>query len=184
MGDVNALAKQVSEAGIDGFTMIVDPRAKVAGVPDEFIGVRYQYVPEFSGDKNWESNVSDLRGRLQDLADNLMSQSEIAFANVVKYDTLVLGEKDYGNFNTGTGTGYTEGRGASWIRRADSARNEASARGIESGKQAQRPTGFQRVGNESRQPARADLESEVKKRAIKEELLSPAKLLTRKRGVQ
>jgi hypothetical protein len=184
MGDVNALAKQVSEAGIDGFTMIVDPRAKVAGVPDEFIGVRYQYVPEFSGDKNWQANVDALRGKLQDLADNLMSQSEIAFANVVKYDTLVLGEKDYGNFNTGTGTGYTEGRGASWIGRADSARNEASIRGIESGKQTQRPTGFQRVGNESRQPAKADLESEVKKRAIKEELLSPAKLLTRKRGVQ
>ena len=184
MGDVNALAKQVSEAGIDGFTMIVDPRAKVAGVPDEFIGVRYQYVPEFSGDKNWQANADALRGKLQDLADNLMSQSEVAFANVVKYDTLVLGEKDYGNFNTGTGTGYTEGRGASWIGRADSARNEASARGIESGKQAQRPTGFQRVGNEPRQPAKANLESEVKKRAIKEELLSPAKLLTRKRGVQ
>jgi len=184
MGDVNALAKQVSEAGIDGFTMIVDPRAKVAGVPDEFIGVRYQYVPEFSGDKNWQANADALRGKLQDLADNLMSQSEIAFANVVKYDTLVLGEKDYGNFNTGIGTGYTEGRGASWIGRADSARNEASIRGTESGKQTQRPTGFQRIGNESRQPAKADLESEVKKRAIKEELLSPAKLLTRKRGVQ
>ena len=184
MGDVNALAKQVSEAGIDGFTMIVDPRAKVAGVPDEFIGVRYQYVPEFSGDKNWQSNADALRGKLQDLADNLMSQSEIAFANVVEYDTLVLGEKDYGNFNTEAGNGYTEGRGASWIGRADSARNEAATRGIESGRQAQRPTGFQRVGNEARQPAKSDLESELKKRAIKEELLSPAKLLTRKRGVQ
>jgi hypothetical protein len=184
MGDVNALARQVSEAGIDGFTMIVDPRARVAGVPDEFIGVRYQYVPEFSGDKNWKANAVGIMEKLEDLADGLMSQSEVAFANVVEYDTLVLGEKDYGNFNTETGTGYTEGRGASWIGRADSARNEAAARGIESGKQAQRPTGFQRVGNESRQPAKADLESEVKKRAIKEELLSPAKLLTRKRGVQ
>ena len=146
--------------------------------------MRYQYVPEFSGDKNWQANADALRGKLQDLADNLMSQSEIAFANVVEYDTLVLGEKDYGNFNTEAGNGYTEGRGASWIGRADSARNEASVRGIESGRQAQRPTGFQRIGNESRQPAKADLESEVKKRAIAQELLSPAKLLTRKRGVQ
>jgi hypothetical protein len=54
---------------------------------------------------------------------------------IFKYDTLVLGEKDYGNFNTGTGTEYTEGRGASWIGRADRARNEASVRGIKSGKQ-------------------------------------------------
>ena len=101
--DMNAMARQVSEAGIDGFTMIVDERARVAGMPDEFIGIRYQYVPEFSGDKNWTSNTEGIRRILRNLADAFMSQEEVAFANVVKYDTLVIGKESYGEFNTGTG---------------------------------------------------------------------------------
>ncbi|NBW17169.1 MAG: hypothetical protein EBR82_55245, partial [Caulobacteraceae bacterium] len=179
--DMNAMAKQVSEAGIDGFTMIVDERARVAGMPDEFIGIRYQYVPEFSGDKNWLRNAETIKDRLEDLADTLMSQEEVAFANVVKYDTLVIGKESYGEFNTGAGEAYTEGRGAAWIGRSNRARDAAAARGIESGRQAQRPTGFQRVVNKKAREANPDIETEVKRRAIREELLSPAALLSRKR---
>ena len=97
-----------------------------------------------------------------------MSQAEVAFANIVEYDTLVIGEKEYGDFNTKAGAGYTGGRGRAWLGRTDRARNEAAASGTESGRQAQRPTGFQRLGGKEGRVPQADVETEVRRRAIRD----------------
>ena len=106
MESVLPVLEAFTSRGQDGFTLAVDPRAK----DGEYIGVRLQYVPEIS--MRWDE---ELRARLQkpdelekeiqakfealnDVAAELSNNDSIAYAAVVKYDTLVIGKEDYDAF--------------------------------------------------------------------------------------
>ena len=111
--DVLPLLKNFTSKGQDGFTLAVDPRVNDGS--DKYIGVRLQYVPEIS--MRWDkelrkkflkpneiSRVLDGKRKvlLQILSD-IASQEGIAHAELLRYDTLVVGKENYNGY-IGKGT--------------------------------------------------------------------------------
>jgi hypothetical protein len=97
--------------GQDGFTMVVDPRARPQGASsDEFIGVRLQYVPEIS--MRWDEGLrkrllepggidTELKAKeelLADIARQVRTMDGVAFAAMQRYDTLVVGQENYDEY--------------------------------------------------------------------------------------
>lgn len=101
------ILEKFTEKEQDGFTMIVDPRSKV---PGKYIGVRLQYVPEISmrfdpalRQKLLEPGVIEAElvtkaEILDDIANDVAKMEGVAYAKVVEYDTLVIGEENYDAF--------------------------------------------------------------------------------------
>ncbi len=101
------LLEAFTEKGQDGFTMVVDPRAKGDG---EFIGVRLQYVPEISArwdedararlleDGGLEAELEDKAERLDDIVREVEGMDGVAHSALVMYDTVVVGKESYDEF--------------------------------------------------------------------------------------
>lgn len=100
--------QKFTEQGQDGFTLAVDPRA--ADGNGEYVGVRLQYVPEIS--MRWDE---DLRKSLMqpgalervlvekvellnDITAAVSKMNGVAYANVQRYDTLVIGKENYDDY--------------------------------------------------------------------------------------
>lgn len=88
--------------GLDGFTLQIDPRAKAdltpnvrkGGVrPNQFSGVRLQFIPEFS--ENPELDMEKAAKAMVDANAMLQELTNIAYINNVRYDTLVLSKGEY-----------------------------------------------------------------------------------------
>ena len=92
-----------TERGVDGFTLVVDPRAQ----DGEYIGVRLQFVPEISvrwdeefraellAEGGIERVLVEQADILEDVVAELRSREEVAYASLFKYDTVVVGKENY-----------------------------------------------------------------------------------------
>ncbi|MCX7590981.1 MAG: hypothetical protein N2255_05065, partial [Kiritimatiellae bacterium] len=110
------VADQLRGLQVDGFTFVVDQRESLrtapGGDPQQFIGLRVQYVPEYdamwneearrvlgSGDekaiRNW---MEDRAAVMQEAVLEISENESVAYANVVRYDTLVLFQGDYDGY--------------------------------------------------------------------------------------
>ncbi len=114
--------------GQDGFTLVVDPRAKFGA--DEFIGVRLQYVPEIS--MRWdeaertrllapggiEAELLSKAEALGDIVRDIRLMDGVAFATRQKYDTVVIGKENYdGYIDRGAAGGNRAPGGEAWFGR-------------------------------------------------------------------
>lgn len=113
--------------GQDGFTMVVDPRARG---DDKFIGVRLQYVPEISArwdedarrrmleDGGLEAEIEDRTERLHDIAREIEQLDGVAYSASLMYDTVVVGKESYGDFiGSVASDADREARGEAWFGR-------------------------------------------------------------------
>lgn len=116
------MINQITKNGIDGFTLIKDPR-EARGMTGEdtgnYIGLRLQYVPEIfmrwadesdpaqkaeldilrSGDQNAINGLMHSKQELMDEAVRQVSAvAEIAYAGIAHYDTLVIGKENYDDY--------------------------------------------------------------------------------------
>ncbi len=111
---------------LDGLTMVVDPRARLEGVDSgqQFIGVRYQFIPEINARSNpdFVADVSkrgmdvillEAEVRLYAVAHKLVSLGASGF-QIFNYDTLVIGKENYEDY-TGTTRGKNQGTGRVWF---------------------------------------------------------------------
>ena len=111
--------------GQDGFTMAVDPRAKVE---DGYIGVRLQYVPEISA--RWDEDarkellaegglerlLQEKFELLNDIAAEVSTMEGVAFASAQRYDTVVVGKENYDEYIDRAAAGRNRsGRGEVWF---------------------------------------------------------------------
>lgn len=121
--------QKLLDAGLDGLTMVVDPRTSTKDYPDTFIGVRFQYIPEFAGDANWKENAAQIAEKIGALRDKMEYIEGVSRTVQVDYDTLVWQRSDYDNDPT-TGTRRGEGRKGAWTQRAlDAAAKGRTGRG-------------------------------------------------------
>jgi hypothetical protein len=120
LNDVKPILDKFTSKGQDGFTLVVDPRAKGG----QYIGVRLQYVPEIS--MRWDEDLrKDLANpaylakvlkekfdALDDIVAEISGMDGVAQASPMYYDTLVIGKENYNDY----------------IISADSARENTKAR--------------------------------------------------------
>lgn len=117
-----SVINQITKSGIDGFTLIKDPRA-ARGMTGEdaggYIGLRLQYVPEIfmrwadesdaaqkaeldilrSGDQNAITGLMHSKQALMDDAIRSISAvTDIAHVAIAHYDTLVIGKENYDDY--------------------------------------------------------------------------------------
>ena len=117
--DISALdpvMKRLQKHTLNGFTMIVDPRAKMGS--GEFLGVRFQYVPEYSGDgPQWAKKGKNVAKAIDRAIIHLAQIQDVAYAKLVYYDTVVFQKGlDYDDAGVNPGAvGTVEAR--SWRRR-------------------------------------------------------------------
>lgn len=105
------ILERFTSRGQDGFTMAVDPRARIKSLGDkEFVGVRLQYVPEIS--MRWDEGLRETlmapgelervmgekRTLLRDIAAEVSTMDGVAFASMQQYDTLVVGKENYDEY--------------------------------------------------------------------------------------
>ena len=121
---------KLTASGIEGLTMIVDPRANLPGPggPNDFIGVRFQYVPEIAGHADWKNTAVEIGIKLSEIAEQLRQTEGVAYAERVNYDTWVRTKNE---LNTATRTGNSDIGKEAWATRADRARSEAAARRVQ-----------------------------------------------------
>ena len=76
--------------------MIADP--SMNRKPGEFLGMRFQYIPEYTVDRNpgeplkreqWAKEAAEIEDILIDAARQLGTITDVASADLVHYDTLV-----------------------------------------------------------------------------------------------
>jgi hypothetical protein len=95
--------------GIDGFTLVVDPRARIFGIDNrKFIGIRYQYVPEiqarYSEDFRTEFRRNGMAAILEQKTQQLVNAADAllelgaASYHIFQYDTLVVGKENYNEY--------------------------------------------------------------------------------------
>ena len=99
---LNEVMGYLKAQGLDGFTMVIDPRERVSSEarPTRFRGIRLQYIPEFAGDGNqWTQRADEIEDAMI-LVEKMVSQQEdIVSAQTLLYDNLVL---NYGaDYDTG-----------------------------------------------------------------------------------
>ena len=111
------LVSKIRDMGVDGFTVIKDPRGGV-------VGLRYQYVPEFDvmyGNKSiddLDDMIKSNRELLDDLLEEVSGMDNISHAEVMDYDTVVMTGNNYDDF-IGTGTNrLAAGKGKAWPKRS------------------------------------------------------------------
>lgn len=105
------ILERFTSRGQDGFTMAVDPRARIKSLGNkEFVGVRLQYVPEIS--MRWDEGLRETlmapgelervmeekRVLLRDIAAEVRTMDGVAFASMQQYDTLVVGKENYDEY--------------------------------------------------------------------------------------
>jgi hypothetical protein len=126
----------LSANGINGFTMIADP--SMNRKPEEFLGMRFQYIPEYTVDRNpgeplkreqWAKNAAEIEDILIDAVRQLSTIADVASAYVLHYDTLVL-ERQHDYDSSGLIEGSTgQARGQAWTERFHGAAAAAANRG-------------------------------------------------------
>lgn len=116
MDHIKAAAKHLTDRGINGFTMVVDQRGTVGA--QEFIGVRFQYVPEYSGDgPKWAKNAKKIRDLLADATGDILKMDGVASVDIRQYDTVVFEKgKHYDIDGVNSGTVGTS-QATAWRRR-------------------------------------------------------------------
>lgn len=125
------LEKIVSE-GLDGLTMMVDPRTKTQDNPDAFIGARFQYIPEFSGDgPDWQSRAVEVRKTIAKAIQEIRKLDGVSRVAPVQYDTVVKTRETYEQVLAGSVGGAGEDGWAERARRAGSPAAAGSSRGPE-----------------------------------------------------
>ena len=130
--DAMPIMERIVNHGLDGFTLMVDPRQRRTTAPGAdpsgYIGIRMQYVPEFkirevhegwadedeeyralvSGDSEQVSKVLEAKkDAIADAVDDLMENHEVAYASGVSYDTHVIDKESYHDYSE-TGSGKTD----------------------------------------------------------------------------
>ena len=157
MDGVEKAMAAFTSRGLDGFTLAVDPRAKVGSRPGKkFIGVRIQYVPEFDGaatPENIEQLLVQRRQELNDAVAELSTTPGVAFAQTYQYDTEVISGDTYGEFIDRAAAGRDSQAGGQ-ARRGQSVRErlEGAAARIESDAGPDRAGGVPRAGGADAEP--------------------------------
>ena len=134
------IMNMLRDHGFDGFTLIVDPRAEPptgGGIPGEFTGIRFQWVPEFA-EENYDQGVAMQKRRgLVDLQAKILAIKGVAHVGQINYDTLVLNDSEYdaaGNVKAGSGIrkrdAWTQRARDENDRRADTSTRAAAAHGL------------------------------------------------------
>ena len=91
--EMQAVMQALVAQGIDGFTMIADPRSEASPLPDrpgKVWGIRWQYIPEYSGDLHWHENATDMDNLMVDSIRTIAEMPGVAHISTLRYDTLVL----------------------------------------------------------------------------------------------
>ena len=115
--------------GVDaGFTFVTDFRAKnrAAGGENvgEYVGIRLQFIPEFS--PKGVEGVAEAHLKMLDAIDNISAFDGVSSARYIEYDTQVVFKDQYDGYLTGN---VPTGRQASWARQSSSEGAEAANRG-------------------------------------------------------
>ena len=118
-GDISLLdpvIKRLNKRSLNGFTLVVDPRMKMGS--GEYLGIRFQYVPEYSGDgKEWAKKAARVEATIDRAIKDLSLIDDVARAKLVFYDTVVFTKgidyDDTGTFKGALGTSEAGG----WRRR-------------------------------------------------------------------
>ena len=149
---IKPILERMTSRELDGFTFTVDPRkslqTKKGETPSEFIGVRFQMVPEFTQraiEQGWttaeenpeiaslgQSAILDLIARKMDALDDavaeLRSMPEVAYAQAYSVDTLVIGKENYDDYITAKNREANKKAGGTWFGQPLLAGLERSAR--------------------------------------------------------
>lgn len=169
--EVQPILDSLVADGIDGFTMVVDPRARLFGIDNrKFIGVRYQYVPEIQAryDEDFRKEfrrdgmaaiLEEKTKQLIAAADSLLELGASSY-HIFQYDTLVVGQENYSEYTNPAGTA-NQATGRVWFGTPIDQSVEAAISRIESGEAAERKR-VQRsgdaTGSEGGQEGQASLE--------------------------
>jgi hypothetical protein len=111
LNNVMPILKSFTDKGQDGFTLAVDPRA--TGDSNLYMGVRLQYVPEISmrwdeelreklkDPKELERILEEKTQTLNNIANEVAQEEGVAYAAMLKYDTIVIGKENYDAYISG-----------------------------------------------------------------------------------
>jgi hypothetical protein len=175
--------------GVDGLTMVVDPRARLSGIDtgQKFIGVRYQFVPEIKARHN-ANFVADVRKRgidviLQEETEKLIGIAEKLLAlgaadyQLFQYDTLVIGKENYGDY-TASARGTNQATGRQWFGGAVDQAIEAAVSRYEQGRARPgvRRGGEQAGGSDTEGALFKDTKEEQAQRSEPRSVRSPVSL--------
>ena len=126
--EVERLTETINQLGVDaGFTFVTDFRAKnrAAGGENvgEYVGIRLQFIPEFS--PKGVEGVAEAHLKMLDAIDNISAFDGVSSARYIEYDTQVVFKDQYDGYLTGN---VPTGRQASWARQSSSESAEATDR--------------------------------------------------------
>jgi hypothetical protein len=111
LNNVMPILKSFTDKGQDGFTLAVDPRA--TDDSNLYMGVRLQYVPEISmrwdeelreklkNPQELERILAEKAQTLSDIASEVGQEEGVAYAAVLRYDTIVIGKENYDAYISG-----------------------------------------------------------------------------------
>jgi hypothetical protein len=112
LNKIMPILKSFTDKGQDGFTLAVDPRA--TDDSNLYMGVRLQYVPEISmrwdeelreklkNPQELERILAEKAQTLSDIASEVAQEEGVAYAEVLRYDTIVIGKENYDAYISGT----------------------------------------------------------------------------------
>jgi hypothetical protein len=135
LNDVKPILDKFTSKGQDGFTLVVDPRAKEG----QYIGVRLQYVPEIS--MRWDEDLRrDLANpaylskvlkekfdALDDIVAEISGMDGVAQASPMYYDTLVIGKENYNDYIIGSDSARKDTKARSKVWFGQPIRNHVKA---------------------------------------------------------
>jgi len=135
LNDVKPILDKFTAKGQDGFTLVVDPRAKEG----QYIGVRLQYVPEIS--MRWDEDLRrDLANpaylskvlkekfdALDDIVAEISGMDGVAQASPMYYDTLVIGKENYNDYIIGSDSARKNPKAGSKVWFGEPIRNHVKA---------------------------------------------------------
>ena len=135
LDQVLPVIEKMTEKGIDGFTFVVDPRARMKGAAGadvgEYVGVRIQYVPEISmrydeglrkmaaeNPEQIRAIMKDKTDVMADLVSDLSKAEGVLSAHHFDYDSFVMGKENYDDYIAGAAGGGTgASTGSPWFGR-------------------------------------------------------------------
>ena len=131
--DMAPIMAELEKLGIGAFTLQVDPRAKeefrpevmALGRPDRFNGIRVQFIPEFSS--NREADLQTMQDAMIAAKEILLTKANVSYIGDYRYDTLVLEKGEYDPTGTIRGSAAKSRRDA-WLGRARNAHDQAIGR--------------------------------------------------------
>lgn len=173
--EVQPILDSMVADGIDGLTMVVDPRARLFGIDNrKFIGVRYQYVPEFAArfDESFRKEfrrdgmapiLEEKKKQLIAAADSLLDLGAKSY-HIFEYDTLVIGKENYSEYTDPAGTA-NQATGRVWFGGSIDQSVEAAIVRIESGEAAAKRKRVQRGGDKTGREGGQGEEATLEERA-------------------